>query len=156
MSLPKVLAGPILRRCEATKVYVWIATSIPMEFNGSIHEIRPGRKPEVIETPISQHAESKRVQMGKNLFVHLVEIAKENPNNLSLEPSKTEVRYREEIPGRQRRRLQRQAKASFPLGKILAYDLAATLKTGETVKLSNLVKLSDITYSPYPLPTFLI
>ena len=40
MELPEILAGPILRRTEATRVCVWIATKRKMRVEGIVYDTR--------------------------------------------------------------------------------------------------------------------
>ncbi len=72
MGLPTVLAGPILRRVEPTRVCVWLATSAPAVVRATVgawdREAARGGL-----TPLGV-AEATSVQLGERLFVHLVEV----------------------------------------------------------------------------------
>jgi hypothetical protein len=68
-TLPLVLAGPILRRTEAMRVVVWLATSRPVDVEGTVMQI--GHEAAVG----AGRAES--IQLGDRLFVHLVQMTPE-------------------------------------------------------------------------------
>jgi hypothetical protein len=65
-TLPLVLAGPILRRTESTRVLVWLATSRSVVVEGTV--LRPDQD----TTVGGGRAES--IRLGDRLFVHLVEM----------------------------------------------------------------------------------
>ncbi|GAV20445.1 PhoD-like phosphatase [Mariprofundus micogutta] len=63
-----ILCGPIVRRTTTTAVYIWLATQQDEELSG---EIRLRGHNEVI----SINQGSKKIQLGKNLFIHLVHLS---------------------------------------------------------------------------------
>jgi hypothetical protein len=63
-TLPLVLAGPILRRTEATRVVVWLATSRPVDVEGTVL-----RRETVVGGGRAESA-----HLGDRLFVHLVHV----------------------------------------------------------------------------------
>ena len=73
MRLPEVLAGPILRRCDPNRVLVWMATSAPFQFKLEVSEVVASRSgPTLGPIPLSKRTESMSVQLGRNLYVHIV------------------------------------------------------------------------------------
>src|SRR5690242_10369895 len=69
-ALPKVLAGPILRRCTETMVTVWLATSVDLQpgLELALYDASNVREPKAIDVT----TEHQVVQAGANLFVHLI------------------------------------------------------------------------------------
>ncbi len=65
LQLPRFLAGPILRRAEATQVCVWAATSVPARCSVHVCALGPDGP-----TPLGQ-GQGRQVQLGPALFVHL-------------------------------------------------------------------------------------
>jgi hypothetical protein len=70
IELETILAGPVLRRVEAQRVCIWVATSGPAEVVGRIYGIDAGTGA-IAQELASATAERRRI--GTNLFVHLVE-----------------------------------------------------------------------------------
>ncbi|MGH2788460.1 MAG: hypothetical protein ACRDJV_11200 [Actinomycetota bacterium] len=65
-----LLAGPILRRTEATRVCIWLATSTDVRVRAHIFDVEAFSESQ----PKAVGAGSERgIQLGANLFVHLVE-----------------------------------------------------------------------------------
>ncbi len=72
MSLPEVLAGPLLRRAEPGRVLLWLATSRPVTVHGEIVSLEPRRGG---ESPRRLgRGGARRVRLGPRLFVHLVSV----------------------------------------------------------------------------------
>ena len=72
MSLPAVLAGPLLRRVEPGRVLVWLATSRPVTVHGEILSLEPrggGNRPRRLG-----RGAGRRVRLGPRLFIHLISI----------------------------------------------------------------------------------
>jgi hypothetical protein len=63
-----LLAGPILRRTESSRVCIWVATSTDVRVRAEIFDHESGSK----SLPIGAGT-SQGVQLGPRLFVHLVE-----------------------------------------------------------------------------------
>lgn len=63
-SLPLVLAGPILRRCDENQVVIWVATSKEVQLEAEI--INPRMIGNLAQFEI------QRVKLGQKLFVHLM------------------------------------------------------------------------------------
>ncbi|WP_462409798.1 metallophosphoesterase family protein [Neobacillus sp. Marseille-QA0830] len=70
MNFPFILAGPILRRVEPTKVYIWLATSKNADITEEFFKVTENNPYEKLETV----SECKTIQAGKNLFIHLIGI----------------------------------------------------------------------------------
>ena len=70
IELETILAGPVLRRVEAQRVCIWVATSGPSEVVGRIYAIDT-ETGSIVRELASATAERRRI--GANLFVHLVE-----------------------------------------------------------------------------------
>lgn len=69
--LDRLLAGPILRRTEATRVCVWLATSAPAAVRG---EVFAGRDAAFRPADAIGEGDAETVRVGERLFVHLVSI----------------------------------------------------------------------------------
>jgi hypothetical protein len=72
MELPEILAGPILRRVEATRACVWIATKHRMRVEGYVYEAD--------SLNVLGRGESVSLSFGRNLFVALVQIVPSSNN----------------------------------------------------------------------------
>lgn len=72
--LPKILAGPIIRRTTFEEVNIWLATSIP--FPQYPEEVRLelfNTDEDYFEFPtLDEESFSRSVQLGKNLFLHII------------------------------------------------------------------------------------
>lgn len=68
--LPTILCGPIVRRVEPEKAYLWIALSKPYHVNASLYMINPPLTYHFLQTK----TETKTIQMGKQLYIYLIEI----------------------------------------------------------------------------------
>ncbi len=71
--LPKVLAGPILRRVDPDRVCVWIALKSAAVITGQVYA-RPNSK-RMPGTAIASSAPTKTISLGKNLHIALIEIS---------------------------------------------------------------------------------
>ncbi|HEY2960260.1 MAG TPA: hypothetical protein VGM21_18940 [Actinomycetota bacterium] len=71
MSLPEILAGPVLRRAEPGRVLLWLATSLPVTVHGEVVSLEPrgGDGPARLG-----RGEGRQVRLGPRLFVHLVSV----------------------------------------------------------------------------------
>ena len=72
MSLPAVLAGPLLRRAEPGRVLVWLATSRPVTVQGEILSLASGGGGDGPRR--LGRGGGRRVGLGPRLFIHLVSI----------------------------------------------------------------------------------
>src|SRR5580704_15134965 len=72
MELAEILAGPILRRVEATRACVWIATKHRMRVEGYVYEAD--------SLNVLGRGESVSLSFGRNLFVALVQIVPSSNN----------------------------------------------------------------------------
>jgi hypothetical protein len=67
-----VLAGPVLRRAQEDRVYVWLATSEPLESPRiDIHQVEQGRGG-VRLRPLGNDSSATSLQLGARLWVHLL------------------------------------------------------------------------------------
>jgi hypothetical protein len=91
MKLPFILAGPIVRRVEATKLYLWLATSSNATILPELYQVCPldGDQASYDYMPLIVKAKVKTMQMGERLFIHLIEI---NPRAASF-PVETLLAY---------------------------------------------------------------
>jgi len=67
MLVPKVLAGPILRRVDSQSVTIWIATSQSFEIDARIYILEN-------EIVLNTRSEVTSICTGKKLFIHLIQI----------------------------------------------------------------------------------
>jgi hypothetical protein len=67
---PTILSGPIVRRVELEKAYLWIALSKPYDIDASLYKVTSHLSYQLLQTKI----ETKTVQMGKQLYIYLIEI----------------------------------------------------------------------------------
>ncbi|TSI05085.1 alkaline phosphatase D family protein [Lysinibacillus sp. BW-2-10] len=74
---PALLAGPILRRVEPTKAYVWVATSKAYSIGAQIYEITTKHTKDYY-SKLRAATETTTVQFGENLFIHLIKITPKN------------------------------------------------------------------------------
>jgi hypothetical protein len=69
MELPKILCGPILRRCDEQLTPVWLATSYELPAKAALRiEDASGRK--AVEIPT--RTETRSVRVGEKLYVNLL------------------------------------------------------------------------------------
>lgn len=68
-TLPFLLAGPVLRRAETTRVCVWLATSEPAEVRLEVCSLTSGAT-----RPLGSGA-ARQVRVGEHLFIHLATAA---------------------------------------------------------------------------------
>lgn len=133
LTLPTVLAGPIVRRATISSVWFWIALSkeiqgvsiriIPYNERGQIHSALTS---EGLKEIAVQPRLPIVIRLGQNIWMALCEAVP--------------------LPGKY-----------FPTDTILGYDLRITTDEGDRTKLSNLSDLNlQIAYDPFPLPTFII
>ena len=71
-SLPLVLAGPLLRRLEATRVVFWLVTSRPLTPELHLHGPEP-----LVLTLDERHCQI--VPVGRHAFVHLIDVQLDTP-----------------------------------------------------------------------------
>lgn len=133
MTLPTVLAGPVVRRVAPDRAVVWLASSVPLPGLAiEVYEIPDGWRPGSPTPAVPIDSQAVSVQLGSHLWVHLVAALPQPPRGLLREPT-----------------VQR-----LPTDVLLAYDLTST--NGTSRKLADLLTLSDAVLPPLPLPTFWI
>jgi hypothetical protein len=71
VSLPEILAGPLLRRAEPGRVLLWLATSRPVTVHGEIVSVGPQRDGDLQRVGWGS---ARRVRLGPRLFIHLVSV----------------------------------------------------------------------------------
>lgn len=137
MNLPRILAGPILRRCESSKIFIWLATSEQLSITVEVFTIDFDVSPPVIsDSALSTETDLEQIKLGQKLWINL----------LKVEPSfsSTQISSRSQYHPR-----------SFPTDQILAYKLTG-VHEGNTLQFEDLLTLDDIIYTPFSLPTFII
>ncbi|KAA0545282.1 hypothetical protein FZW96_18060 [Bacillus sp. BGMRC 2118] len=75
MKLPTILSGPILRKVDTTGIYIWLATSIPLQMKGEIYHIHQKEDSTHSYQLLSTHSEVTTVQLGTNVYMNLVKIS---------------------------------------------------------------------------------
>jgi peptidoglycan hydrolase-like protein with peptidoglycan-binding domain len=132
--LPLILAGPIVRRAAADKVWFWFACSkeikgcqphiIPFNPQGKIwtHLADPAFKEIIIDI---SRSDFRVMRLGENIWIALVSAVPKS--------------------------------GKFPTDITLGYDLDIAVNENGSTKWTKLSKLDlKINYAPFPLPTFVI
>ncbi|MBB6453774.1 hypothetical protein HNQ94_002225 [Salirhabdus euzebyi] len=73
MTVPTILSGPIVRRVEPKKAYIWISTSEPYQIGAELYSLST-RQENNEPTLVSDRTKTKTVQFGENLYIHLIKI----------------------------------------------------------------------------------
>lgn len=68
LQLPVILAGPVLRRCDARAIRVWMCTSTSLTLTGTVSLSEPGRPP--VRLGVGQTV--REVRLGERLYVQIV------------------------------------------------------------------------------------
>lgn len=89
MKLPTILLGPILRRVESDKVYIWIATSQPCKLNAILYRIKKKKNKKNLKyKALHIKTVTTTIQVGHSLYVHLLRLTpaenKQLPTNTLL------------------------------------------------------------------------
>lgn len=76
MKLPTILSGPILRRVEKQKIYIWVATSSHLKVEANLYKISRGYGNETFQyNLISNYSTTTSIQLGMKLFIHLIKLS---------------------------------------------------------------------------------
>jgi len=70
---PEILAGPIVRRVEASCAYIWVATSKNYNITAECYEITTRYEGNEYNS-IKLRARTKTVSLGENLYIHLIKV----------------------------------------------------------------------------------
>ncbi|WP_419887969.1 hypothetical protein ACN6MT_21490 [Neobacillus niacini] len=74
--LPMILSGPIVRRAEPNQITIWIATSKSYRIHAEIYRITSSNETSSFDyESIQTKCETKRIRMGKQLFIHLIQLS---------------------------------------------------------------------------------
>lgn len=68
--LPTILSGPIVRRVEPEKAYIWITLSNPYIIDASVYKVNSHLSYHLLPSK----TDTKTIQMGKQLYIYLIEI----------------------------------------------------------------------------------
>lgn len=68
-----ILAGPIVRRVEKHRVYLWMATSKRYPIEAQFYHISTNQSPFTYRK-ISTHSDVQSIRLGQRLFVHLIKV----------------------------------------------------------------------------------
>lgn len=75
MKLPKLLAGPIVRRIEQKQAFIWIATSSPYEVEADLFVVKDSNGKASYEYhPFIVSTDANRVSLGESLHIYLIRI----------------------------------------------------------------------------------
>lgn len=74
--IPFLLAGPILRRVEPSKIHIWIATSSSTQIQATLYSIAQNSKNRNNYVPLTSETIQKTIQSGKRIYIHLLTIHK--------------------------------------------------------------------------------
>ncbi|WP_010093841.1 hypothetical protein [Ornithinibacillus scapharcae] len=73
MTLPLLLAGPIIRRVEQNQVYIWLSTSRYVQIDAFFYSISNDTETQSIHyEPLRIQVSSDMIQSGKNLYTYLI------------------------------------------------------------------------------------
>jgi hypothetical protein len=134
-SPPEIVCGPIVRRCSADMITVWIATSIDVGAGGALAIYDVGKAgTEVLLGSVTEH---RSVRVGVNLFINLL---------IARPAAAGDDHVRD---------------PKFPTGRMLAYELSFELqrlpgRDPEMVTLDAMIPGVTLAYPPYRLPTLFI
>src|SRR5690625_4843134 len=79
MKLPKLLAGPMIRRVEPGNVYFWLATSKPFQLKANLYIVNKVDQRDHIEyKTLKTIKTSETVQAGKHMYIHLLKVVPRN------------------------------------------------------------------------------
>jgi hypothetical protein len=128
MTLPALLAGPIVRRATPQEVWFWFASSqevVACTPKVTVYDARGGRDGRLNRADgwlSLEHAELRVARLGRSVWVAMVSARPSTP---------------------------------FPTDRILGYDLAITRKSGGSTVSSTVSSLGlGVAYRPFDLPTF--
>ncbi len=76
MSLPAILAGPILRRVTPTEVVIWLCTSRPLEPTPALYL---AGNDEPLAEQVPDPTRHRRIRIGEHAFVHLLRWSPADP-----------------------------------------------------------------------------
>lgn len=75
MKLPKLLAGPIVRRVEQSQAYIWLAMSKPYHIDAELFTVTLTSKKDTFDyRSVSIETKCKVIELGKNLYTYLIKI----------------------------------------------------------------------------------
>lgn len=77
-----MLGGPILRRVDASRVIVWLATSKKVRIRGGVFRQQRRRPIGTVVSGYLGEGEAKTVELGQRLFVHLIEMEPDEAGTL--------------------------------------------------------------------------
>jgi len=132
--LPLVLAGPVLRRADPYRVYVWLATSESLaDPQLEIREVTVRtRGASTLGPNLSTASQTVTLQLGARLWIHLLRASAGSPSSGASTMSG----------------------ASLPTDTLLAYDV---VETGASQRgLRRLLEIDTIVLLDMPLPTFVL
>ena len=79
MKLPKLLAGPMIRRVEPGNVYFWLATSKPFQLKANLYIVNKVDQSDHVEyKTLNTITTSETVQAGKHMYIHLLKVVPRN------------------------------------------------------------------------------
>lgn len=74
MTLPLLLAGPIIRRVEHNHVYIWLSTSRYVQIDANFYSVHDSETHSIQYEPIRIQVESEMIQSGRNLYTYLIKV----------------------------------------------------------------------------------
>ena len=158
----KVLAGPILRRCDEHVINIWIATTKDYTFSAQIFSTTDtGRNLQ----SYSFASVSERWKLGQNLFVHIISVSAKSSEGLRrvdriiASYRDNESRYSNlsvtSVDIRRARSTNLREERFYPTETRLTYAITATLNSQVTA-LSDLIDFEDISMGNSGQPQFFI
>lgn len=78
MDFPTILCGPIVRRVESERVFIWIALSRPYDIKAELFKLERENGSQVLDyMKIDCESETNTIQAGKNLYISLIHVSPE-------------------------------------------------------------------------------
>src|SRR4051794_8706242 len=75
--MSRLLAGPIVRRADPSRITIWVATRDLVDLEASVFTV-DRRAPEDervrLDRPIGEGRNARRAKLGEHLWIHLVEL----------------------------------------------------------------------------------
>lgn len=136
--IPTVLCGPIVRRAEPDRVYIWLATSEPLDQPElTLHNVVTQRRGSALLGPrLNTQSQTTSIKLGTRLWVHLLRA----PGGAPLPSASGQSAATDDV--------------KLPTNALLAYNIVEA--SGRRRDLSALMSIGSVVLTGMPLPTFIL